>query len=127
MASVKNRDTTPEIELRSLLAQRQISGYRLHRKDIPGCPDLAWIGRKIAVFVDGAFWHGHPSAFRRGQSGRFWDEKIARNVTRDRRVDRELADAGWTVIRLWDFEIHRLPDECVARIEAAIEQQEFDA
>jgi len=59
----------------------------------------------LAVFVDGAFWHGHPSKFQAGKSGRFWDEKIERNRARDRAVDRALDDQGWRVARLWDFEI----------------------
>ena len=125
MSAVKNRDTAPEIKLRRLLVFDGIRGYRLHRRDVLGSPDIAWLGRKVAVFVDGAFWHGHPSSFRKGQSGRFWDEKIARNIERDRYVDRELTRMGWTVIRLWDFEIEESPGECVTRIEAALRHSQL--
>lgn len=69
------------------------------------------------MFVDGAFWHGHPSRHKPGRSGEYWDEKIATNQARDRRVDRELTHAGWSVLRLWDFEVRRDLDGAAARIE----------
>ena len=59
--------------------------------------------------MDGAFWHGHPSKYTPGKSGEFWDRKIGRNVERDRLVGQELEEAGWTVLRFWDFEIAQDP------------------
>jgi DNA mismatch endonuclease (patch repair protein) len=77
---------------------------------------------KIAVFVDGAFWHGHPSRHRPGRSGTYWDQKIAGNVARDRRIDRELETAGWTVLRIWDFEIAKnLSGACKRVTETLVE------
>jgi DNA mismatch endonuclease (patch repair protein) len=73
------------------------------------------------VFVDGAFWHGHPSAFRHGKSGRYWDEKIQGNVDRDRAVDRLLESMGWVVLRFWDFEVRRDLHGCVERIKVTLE------
>jgi DNA mismatch endonuclease (patch repair protein) len=76
----------------------------------------------VAVFVDGAFWHGHPSRHKPGRSGRYWDEKIAANVARDRRVDTELRERGWVVSRFWDFEIekslHRAVEDVVSLLES---------
>jgi len=92
----------------------------VHPKGVPGKPDIAWIGKQVAVFVDGAFWHGHPDHYW-GQSGRFWDEKIARNRARDAVVNTELASAGWSVVRVWDFEVERDPTTCVSRIRSAID------
>jgi DNA mismatch endonuclease (patch repair protein) len=69
----------------------------------------------LAVFVDGAFWHGHPDYYW-GQSGPFWDEKISRNRTRDEEVTATLESDGWSVIRLWDFEIDKDLDQSVSRI-----------
>jgi DNA mismatch endonuclease (patch repair protein) len=69
--------------------------------------------------VDGAFWHGHPDYYW-GQSGEFWDTKIARNKARDARVDLELAELGWSVLRVWDFEIKRDLPGCVGRVRAAL-------
>jgi DNA mismatch endonuclease, patch repair protein len=70
----------------------------------------------VAVFVDGAFWHGHPSRHRPGRSGRYWDEKIARNIARDRAVDAELRNRGWEVLRIWDFEVRKELDFVVSRV-----------
>jgi len=115
MKRVKTRDTAPELLLRKALWSAGIRGWRLHARKVPGRPDLAWLGRRVAVFVDGAFWHGHPDYYW-GQSGPFWDRKIERNRARDRRVDEELSDAGWIVVRIWDFEVERAPDDAVERV-----------
>lgn len=119
MARVRTRDTAPEVALRRALHAAGVRGWRLHRRDLPGRPDLAWLGRRLAVFVDGAFWHGHPDYYR-GQSGPFWDEKIAANRARDARVDSALREAGWDVVRLWDFEVERDLENCVERVQAAL-------
>jgi DNA mismatch endonuclease (patch repair protein) len=120
MARVKTRDTAPEVALRRALWAAGIRGWRLHPKRVVGKPDFAWMGRQVAVFVDGAFWHGHPDYYW-GQSGPFWDEKIARNRARDERVNAELAASGWRVVRIWDFEVERSLSECVARIAKALQ------
>lgn len=120
MARVRTKDTAPELALRRALWAAGVRGWRLHPKRVAGKPDLAWIGRRVAVFVDGAFWHGHPDHYC-GQSGRFWDEKIARNRARDERVNTELGTAGWQVVRIWDFEVDRNLAECVAKIEKALQ------
>jgi DNA mismatch endonuclease (patch repair protein) len=73
------------------------------------------------VFVDGAFWHGHPEYYY-GQSGEFWDQKIAKNRDRDAHVNRELTDLGWLVLRFWDFEVERDPTDCVRRVVEALAQ-----
>jgi DNA mismatch endonuclease (patch repair protein) len=70
------------------------------------------------VFVDGAFWHGHPDYYH-GQSGEFWNKKIAANRARDARVDQQLTELGWQVLRIWDFEIEKDIAGCVERIRAA--------
>ena len=119
MSRVKTRNTAPEVALRRALWAAGIRGWRLHPKAVPGRPDLAWIGRRVAVFVDGAFWHGHPDHYW-GQSGAFWDAKIARNRARDERVNAELAAKGWLVIRFWDFEVSRDLDVCVARMQTIL-------
>jgi DNA mismatch endonuclease, patch repair protein len=118
MRRVRTRDTKPELILRRALWAQGIRGWRLHPRDVVGRPDLAWRRRRLAVFVDGAFWHGHPD-FYRGQSGPFWDRKIAENRTRDARTNLLLAEDGWSVVRLWDFEIERDPVAC-ARVVAEL-------
>jgi DNA mismatch endonuclease, patch repair protein len=121
MAAVRAKDTEPELLFRRALYAAGVRGWRLHYSRVPGKPDLAWPGRRVAVFIDGAFWHGHPSRHRPGRSGRYWDEKIAGNVARDRRVDRELSARGWAVLRLWDFEIKSDLDASVTRLTALLE------
>lgn len=107
MRAVKARDTTPERKVRRIL--RSISpGYRLHRRDIPGNPDIAYVGAKRAIFVHGCFWHGHDCA--RGArapkaNAEYWEAKIQRNRARDIRVRDELEVAGWLVLTVWECEL----------------------
>lgn len=118
MARVRTRNTAPEVALRRALFSAGVRGWRLHRP-LPGRPDLVFGKARLCVFVDGAFWHGHPDYYH-GQSGDFWDKKIARNRERDERVNRELSELGWSVLRLWDFEIEDDPAGCVLRVQSAI-------
>ena len=120
MAAVRAKDTSPEIAVRRALFAIGVRGWRCHYKGAVGTPDLAWPALRVALFVDGAFWHGHPSRHRPGRSGRYWDEKIARNVSRDRQVDADLAASAWTVLRVWDFEVRRDLTDVVARIVATL-------
>lgn len=115
MSRVRTRDTAPELALRRALFAAGVRGWRCNSRKLPGRPDIAFTRHQLAVFVDGAFWHGHPDYYR-GQSGPFWDQKISQNRARDARVNRELEAAGWTVIRLWDFEVEKDLSGCVARI-----------
>jgi len=106
MKANRRTDTKPELRLRSAL---HALGYRYrkdHRLDLPlrrVRPDIAFTSRKVAVFVDGCFWHAcpeHGSAPKNNEW--YWSPKLAKNVERDRACDAALADAGWTVIRLWE-------------------------
>jgi DNA mismatch endonuclease (patch repair protein) len=116
MSRIRSTGTKPEIDLRRALWAADARGYRLHRRDLPGRPDLAYGRARVAVFVDGAFWHGHPSAFTHGKSGGYWDAKIARNMARDAGANRALAERNWSVLRFWDFEIRRDLDRCVEQV-----------
>ena len=119
MRRVRTRDTAPELALRHALWAIGVRGWRLHAKDVPGRPDLVFRRVRVAVFVDGAFWHGHPDHYR-GQSGPFWDAKIERNRARDESVGEALAAAGWKVVRLWDFEVAKDPLGCAERVKLAL-------
>ena len=127
MSRIGRRDTVPELMLRKAVWSAGLRGYRIDRKNLPGRPDLAWGVKRVAVFVDGAFWHGHPSAFRTGKSGGYWDEKITRNMERDRKADHLLTELGWAVLRFWDFEIKGDLEGCVKRIEAALRRTAGDS
>lgn len=116
MAAIRSVDTQPELELRRALWRMGIRGWRLHARDLVGRPDLVFRSARLAVFVDGAFWHGHPRYYWRGRSGSYWDEKIARNVARDRRQRARLRRLGWHVLRVWDFDVTADPARIAARI-----------
>jgi DNA mismatch endonuclease (patch repair protein) len=107
MARVKSKDTRPELLLRRLLTGLG-ARYRLHRKDLPGSPDVAMPGRRLAIFVHGCFWHGHDCArgARVPKANRdYWLAKVARNVARDARNRADLADAGWRVETVWECQM----------------------
>ncbi len=116
MARVKGRDTRPELALRRALFRIGIRGWRCHRKNLPGIPDISFGRARLAVFVDGGFWHGHPTKWWPGRSGPYWDRKISGNIARDKAVDEELRQLGWRVLRLWDFEINDDPEAAARRV-----------
>lgn len=119
MARVRGVDTGPEMALRRALWRAGLR-YRV-RPRIPGRPDLAFVGCKIAVFVDGCFWHGCPQHYKASATNvAFWSEKIARNRKRDREVEVALARLGWTVVRYWEHEVEDDLASIVDRIRAAV-------
>ncbi len=108
MRRVKARDTGPEITVRRLLRGLGHTGYRLDRKDLPGRPDIAFIGRRISIFVHGCFWHGHDC--KRGArvpktNTDYWRAKIARNMARDSDAIAALSNLGWNVLVVWECEL----------------------
>lgn len=120
MARIRSKDTKPERILRSALFAAGIRGWRCHAKGVPGKPDIAFVKWRVAVFVDGRFWHGHPDYFSFGKSGSYWDQKIARTQERDRLANDALAAAGWLAIRFWDFEVEQDLDGCVEEVGAVL-------
>ncbi|MCA1840043.1 MAG: very short patch repair endonuclease [Actinomycetota bacterium] len=122
MRQIKSSDTSTELILRKALYASGLRGWRCHRTDLPGKPDLVFNRVKVAVFVDGAFWHGHPKKFRPGQSGEYWDKKIARNIERDKLATAALRESGWIVIRIWDFDIAKEPHAAVQLVVQTVEQ-----
>lgn len=116
MRAVRSKDTKPELRIRRLLHSLGYR-YRLHRKDLPGHPDIVFPNRRKVIFVNGCFWHGHQC--RRGarvpkSNTAYWLKKIARNVERDAAVREELQRLGWATLTIW---------ECEARDMASIESQ----
>lgn len=107
MRRVRRRDTAPELALRRELTRRGMR-YRVDYARAPGRPDVALVGRRVAVFVDGEFWHGKKlSVERLADMPQYWRRKIERNVERDTRVNDELHALGWTVVRITDRAIGR--------------------
>ena len=122
MRRVKGLNTKPEMLLRKAMFAIGLRGWRCHRSDLPGKPDIAFGKARLAIFVDGAFWHGHPSKYWRGRSGDYWDNKIERNIERDRAANEQLTAHGWNVIRLWDFEVEADPQEAAVRVNQALQR-----
>ena len=107
MRRVRRKDTAPELALRRELTRRGMR-YRVDYARAPGRPDVALVGRRVAVFVDGEFWHGKKlSAERLADMPQYWRRKIERNVERDARVNDELYVLGWTVVRITDRAVGR--------------------
>jgi DNA mismatch endonuclease (patch repair protein) len=120
MSSIRSANTRPERLLRSALWRAGLRGFRCHWPGPGGRIDVAFTRWKVAVFVDGSFWHGHPSKWQPGRWSGYWDEKIKRNVARDERQNGVLADDGWCVLRLWDFEIEHDVETAVQRVKSAL-------
>ncbi|WP_329106861.1 very short patch repair endonuclease [Micromonospora sp. NBC_01699] len=120
MRANKARDTGPELRLRSLLHKRGLR-YRVNAKPLPSLrrtADVVFPAARIAIFVDGCYWHGCPEHYRPAHAnGGFWREKIDGNRARDRETDQLLADADWTVIRIWE---HEDPTEAANRVEEVV-------
>lgn len=126
MQAVKNKDSKIELLLRNELWKRGLR-YRKNVKSVFGHPDIAFIGKKVAVFVDSEFWHGHDWANRKKDFKShqdFWIPKIERNMQRDIEVNEKLLSDGWTVLRFWGKEITKNVHECADKIEKAVKENE---
>jgi len=122
MSRIRRKDTQPELILRRALWTSGLRGYRVDDRRLPGRPDIAWSRMRVAVFVDGAFWHGHESAYTPGRHGPYWDEKVARNLERDCAANAALRTMGWTVLRYWDFDVRTQLDRCLGEIRGALQE-----
>jgi DNA mismatch endonuclease (patch repair protein) len=106
MSRVRTKDTEPELRVRSAL-HRLGYRYSLHRKDLPGCPDLVFSSRRKVIFVHGCFWHGHtcPRGKLPATNAEFWEAKISKNKARDERTLQTLNSLGWKAFVVWECEI----------------------
>lgn len=104
MSRIRQRDTALELLLRRALFRAGLR-YRVNYRKLPGSPDIVFLKARVAVFVDGDFWHGWRYDEKAVRYSDYWRQKIADNMARDKRVDAELTQLGWRVIRVWE---HRL-------------------
>ena len=119
MSRVKNKNSQIELLLRKALWEKGLR-YRKNVKGVYGHPDIAFIGKKIAIFCDSEFWHGYDWENRKHDfkvRQEFWIPKIERNIERDKEVNEKLEQDGWTVLRFWGKEIKKNLDQCVEIIE----------
>lgn len=110
MSRIRSRDTKPEIIVRRI-AHRLGLRFRIHRKDLPGCPDIVFPRYRAVIMVHGCFWHRHPGcryAYTPKTRVRFWQEKFENNVVRDRRNETALHELGWRVLVIWECETRDL-------------------
>ncbi len=129
MSRIRSKDTGIEVALRQALTQKGLR-YRKNYRAISGSPDVVFVARKVAVFCDSSFWHGRDwrQLRKRLRSNRqFWINKIKGNMARDRRINRELSRAGWTVLRFWEEEIREQQRLCVAKVIKALRKRELEA
>ena len=120
--SVGNQTT--EKQLARLLRKAGLSGWRRHQSTI-GRPDFAWPKLKVAVFVDGCFWHGHNCRnLTPKTNAKAWQDKIIRTQSRDRHVSLLLRQQGWKVIRIWECKLTSAPDQCLTRIRCKLKESE---
>jgi DNA mismatch endonuclease (patch repair protein) len=122
MSRIGSKNTKPEQLMRSTLSALGVKGYRLHYTKAPGRPDIAFVGRKIAVFVHGCFWHGCPHCQRYAPKTNraWWKNKLTTNQARDRRKTEELEHAGWKVITVWECRLKRSPIRQALRVVRAL-------
>lgn len=106
MARVRSKDTQPELLVRRLVHQQGYR-YRLHKPDLPGKPDLAFVSRKKVIFVNGCFWHGHKCSLGRIPKTHvdFWVNKIEKNRERDAKNIEKLRETGWDSLVLWECQL----------------------
>lgn len=122
MSRIRGKDTAPEKALRAALSAEGIRGYRLHYAHAPGRPDITFVGRRVAVFVHGCFWHGCPHCRpkRPGTNRTFWEQKLDRNMARDKRKVRMLRSEGWRVCTIWECRLKKNPDGESTRVIAML-------
>ncbi|MFE4262285.1 very short patch repair endonuclease [Streptomyces sp. NPDC056883] len=123
MQAIRSRDTKPERLVRSLLHARGLR-YRVAAKPLPDLrrtADIVFRPAKVAVFIDGCYWHGCPEHYVPPKTNSsYWSDKVARNMARDRDTDQRLQEAGWAVLRFWE---HEPSSDCALRIAAEVDKR----
>lgn len=121
MRANRARDTRPELALRRALRQAELGGYRLNWRKAPGRPDIAYPGRRVAVFVHGCYWHHCPRCYPNlpKSNPEFWERKFELNQERDGRKRRDLEAAQWVVMEFWECDLSRDVANAVALVKSA--------
>lgn len=126
MARIRGRGTKPELILARLIRKAGRS-FQQHQSDLPGRPDFVFRRARVAVFVDGSFWHGWRFPAWRLKLSEKWEAKIEANIRRDRRNRARLRRHGWKVVRIWEHQLEADPQACLRRVLAAVEDGPRDA
>lgn len=120
MARIKGKGTGPELRLAALLSEAGLA-WEGHARDLPGRPDFVFRDRRVAVFVDGDFWHGWRFPAWRDKLSEAWEAKIEATRLRDSRNFRRLRRLGWQVVRVWEHQLARDPEGSLARVTKALD------
>lgn len=122
MRANKSKDTLPELTIRRGLWRKGLRGYRVHFKKAPGRPDICFVGRRLAIFVHGCFWHRCPKCAHKSPrtNTEFWESKFRRNQDRDLKNVTDLKEADWRVIIIWECEVLSDPSRILFTIEDAL-------
>lgn len=125
MSANKAKNTKPEMTFRKALWNKGIRGYRLHWKNIPGRPDIVFVSKKIAIFVNGCYWHRcpycHPSMPK--SNTEFWHNKFKKNIERDKKKIQELEKLGWKVITIWECQIKKELEQQIEKVINCLEDK----
>jgi DNA mismatch endonuclease (patch repair protein) len=123
MAHVRSKDTKLEMSIRKNLWQANLRGYRLHFR-IEGKPDLVFVKEKVAIFIDGCFWHACPICYKEPETHKeYWESKMKRNIERDLAVNKSLSGSGWSVVRVWEHEIKESQKAVIERIKDELKRE----
>lgn len=119
MSANKSQNTKPELLIRKALWQSGLRGYRLHWKKAPGRPDICYPGRKVAIFINGCYWHRCPHCKLPlpKTNTAFWKAKFERNVIRDKEKEEMLINSGWRVLVFWECEIKNDLERCIEQVQ----------
>jgi len=122
MSSIQAKNTKPEIIFRKLLWKNGIRGYRLHWKNVAGRPDISFPGKKIAIFINGCYWHRCPKCNLPipKSNAAFWESKFHKNVRRDKEKREILESLGWMVFVFWECEIKENPFPLIKEVKSSI-------
>lgn len=120
MAKIRGQDTGPERVVAALLRDAGLT-FESHARDLPGRPDFVFRDRRVAVFVDGDFWHGWRFPVWRDKLSEAWEAKIGATRLRDRRNFQRLRRSGWRVVRIWEHQLARDPEGSLARVTKALD------
>ena len=123
MSANKGKNTKPELLLRKALWYNGIKGYRLHWEKAPGKPDIAFPGKKIAIFVNGCFWHRCPicNPSMPKSNTKFWTKKFSKNIERDKKKIQELEELDWRVLTIWECELKKDLDHQIQKVKGLLE------
>ena len=116
MSRIRSKNTSLEVNFRKILWKSGFGHYRIHY-NLPGKPDVVYVSKKIAIFIDGDFWHGYNwKKLGKIPPKKYWQEKIQKNIDRAKKYNRQLRKEGWTVLRFWEHDIKKNSDKCIKNI-----------